>query len=47
MLPLFIDLLEMSLDDEEGSTVVDRDRWRIALPSLSLNMASEHSSYRH
>ena len=33
---------------EEGSTAaVDRDRWRIALPSLSLDMASEHNSYKH
>ena len=33
---------------EEGSTAaVDRDRWRIALLSLSLDMASEHNSYKH
>ena len=32
---------------EEGSTAaVDRDRWRIALLSLSLDMASEHNSYK-
>ena len=42
---LFTGLLEISLDDEEGmSTAVDRDKRRIALPSLSLDMAAEHSS---